>query len=123
MSQINTYQATIAQQQTLIRFLSQQHMTRFYSDYWTCNNLILQSQEQLICANLDEHLQLGLDRYLPYREEVRAQPQAVYVFKTHSAQATALSMKIKQHPQIKINSTIIDGYIIYQANKILQSIH
>jgi hypothetical protein len=123
MSQLNTYQATIVQQQTLIRFLSQQHMTSFYSDYWTCNNLILQSQEQLICANLDEHLQPGLDRYLPYRAEVRAQPQAVYVFKTHSAQATALSMKIKQHPQIKINSTVIDGYVIYQANKTIPMLH
>jgi 4-amino-4-deoxy-L-arabinose transferase-like glycosyltransferase len=117
MSQLNTYQTTIAQQQTLIQFLRQQKMTRFYSDYWTCNNLIFQSQEQLLCANLDDHLQTGQDRYLPYREAVRAQSQAVYVFKAHSVQATLLAMKIKQHPQVNVNFTLIDDYIVYHADK------
>ena len=50
LGQLNNYQTTIAQQQTLIQFLRQQKMTRFYSDYWTCNHLIFQSQEQLLCA-------------------------------------------------------------------------
>lgn len=122
MGQLDTYEPTIAQQQALIDFLLQHKLTRFYSDYWTCDNLIFQSQEQLVCAALDDQLQPGLDRYPPYREAVTAQPQAVYVFKAHSAQVAALDAEIRQHPQMHVTRTVVTEYMIYQSQTVLQNL-
>ncbi|BCL79166.1 hypothetical protein ccbrp13_16310 [Ktedonobacteria bacterium brp13] len=114
-TQFDTSQAMISQQQTLIDFLSQHKITRFYTDYWTCNNLIFQSHEQLLCANLDEQLQTGLDRYLPYRDAVKDQLQGIYIFKVHSQQTIALDEKVTHHPEIHVKRTVIANYVIYQA--------
>jgi hypothetical protein len=114
--QLDANEATIAQQQTLTAFLSQHKMTRFYTDYWTCNNLIFQSHEKLLCANLDEQLQTGLDRYLPYRDAVKAQPQGIYVFKVHSPQTIVLDEMVKQHPEVHVIRRVIANYVIYQSS-------
>ena len=50
------------------------HITRFFSEYWTCSPLIFATQEKLICASTDEGtdggLMHGIDRYFPYRIDV-----------------------------------------------------
>ncbi len=54
-------------------------VTRFYSDYWTCDLLNFASREQLICSVIDNYARLGRTRYLPYYAAVRADPSAPYV--------------------------------------------
>lgn len=60
--------------------LGQLHITRFYSDYWTCNRLIFQTQEKLICSNTRDNFTHGFDRYVPYRAMVDADPNPGFVY-------------------------------------------
>src|SRR5207253_11475008 len=75
-SRIPDAQAGNRQQEALIHDLLHIGATHIYSDYWTCNLIIFESREQIICSVLDEQLQPGDDRYLPYRSIVTADPRA-----------------------------------------------
>ena len=70
-------------------------ITHIYSGYLDCNRLIFISREQITCAvlfgNRASGLQPGLDRYLPYRTAVRADPRAAYVFRAGDARNNALA--------------------------------
>ena len=70
--------------------------TRIYSEYWTCNRLTFRSQEQIICAALDEQLRPGFDRYAPYRDLVRTAPHPAYIFPASSAQRAVFENTIKE---------------------------
>jgi len=102
-------QTTYAQREALIHDLLRIGATRIYSDYWTCNILIFQSNERIICSSLDNHLQPGLDRYLPYRVLVHAAPHPAYVFPRGFVLAQVLQKK-----QVTLGNqyrqTIFDGY-------------
>lgn len=89
-SEVPTGEAAYASQARLTQVLLNLGVTRIYSDYWTCARLTFQSQERLICAALDEHLQAGEDRYSPYRDGVHADPYPGYVFQRNSSQARLL---------------------------------
>src|SRR5262249_22449385 len=69
-------QALNQQQYALIDNLLRNNIHHIYSDYWTCNRLIFQSQERIICSVLDDNLKNGHNRYLPYRAMVDADQQA-----------------------------------------------
>jgi hypothetical protein len=84
-------------QNALIRHLLDIGATRFYSEYWTCNSLIFQSNEKLICSSLDENLGPGFDRYIPYRTLVHATEDAAYVFPKHTVYIAAMDMKMQNH--------------------------
>jgi len=102
-------QTTYAQREALIHDLLRIGATRIYSDYWTCNILIFQSNERVICSSLDNHLQPGLDRYLPYRALVHAAPHPAYVFPRGFVLDQVLQKK-----QVTLGNqyrqTILDGY-------------
>nr|BBH96091.1 hypothetical protein KTA_42900 [Thermogemmatispora argillosa] len=52
-----------------------------YSGYWICDRLTFVSQEQVICATINQWLARNeLVRYPPYYQEVRADPWAAYLF-------------------------------------------
>ncbi|HWS84269.1 MAG TPA: hypothetical protein VN207_08415 [Ktedonobacteraceae bacterium] len=105
-------QTTYAQREALIHDLLRIGATRIYSDYWTCNILIFQSNERVICSSLDNHLQPGLDRYLPYRALVHASPHPAYVFPRGFVLAQVLQKK-----QVTLGNqyrqTILDGYFTF----------
>ena len=111
--QVPTVQASNQQQDKMIADLVHRHATHIYSDYWTCNRLIFQSNEQVICSVLDEQLRTGGDRYLPYQAIVKPDTQAVYVFRTGSPQALILAQRSRQ-TRVFYEYLQIDNYVLYK---------
>lgn len=113
LQQIPTAQALYQGQQQLIDDLLRLKATRIYSDYWTCDSIIFQSNEHIICSVLDGNLQAGQNRYAPYVSIVQHAPGAAYVFHAGSAQATNFVRRIAQSNR-QYRRTVVDGYIIFQ---------
>ena len=112
--QIPTAQAVYPHQETLVQDLLQVGATRVYSDYWTCNVLTFLSQEKIICSALDERLNPGYDRYLPYRFIVRATPHPTYVFLPNTKQAEAMQQRVLLASS-HYRRYIFEGYVVYQV--------
>jgi hypothetical protein len=100
------------EQQALVRDLLRLRATRIYSDYWTCNRVIFQSQEQIVCGVLTDNLSPGYDRYLPYRTMVRAAPHPAYVFPLGLPQIAAFEQKAARS-HTTYQRQVKDGYVIY----------
>ncbi len=101
---------------TLIDQLEKMHITRFYSEYWTCNRLIFLSREKLICGDtfsVNGHLVHGHDRYLLYKTRVVSAKNQVFVYPIGDKRITILKNKIIFN---KYNYTFkeITGYAIYR---------
>jgi hypothetical protein len=110
-------QATYATQQALIDHLEHIGATRIYSEYWTCYRLAFQSDEHIICANLNENLTLGgatENRYPPYYEQVKAVTNPTYVFPTTSIQAHNFARQVQMHNIQHYTYHEFAGYAIYQ---------
>ncbi len=101
------------QQDALVQRLLQLGATRIYSEYWTCNRLIFQSEEKVICSALDEQLKPGFDRYTPFRDEVRAAAHPAYVFPVGSAQSLAFAKQQAAHPSLSYTHQVYENYDIY----------
>ena len=112
--QIPTAQAAYQYQETLVQDLVHIGATRVYSDYWTCNTLTFLSQEKIVCSVLDEHLNPGFDRYLPYRFIVRAAPRPAYVFAPGTPQAEAMKQRVRLASS-HYRAYIFEGYLVYQV--------
>ncbi len=114
-TQIPAAQVAYAQQNVLVQDLLHLHATRIYSEYWTCNRLIFQSQEQIICSSLDQNLNPGFDRYAPYRTIVKAAPHPAYVFPQGSSQVQLLDARMHRDSQFSnaFQRLAFEGYVIY----------
>ncbi len=104
-------QQTFDQKSALIQVLLDHHATRFYSDYATCNILIFQSNERVICGVLNDQLGRGFNRYLPYLFMVKQAPHPAYLFPAGSAPDQAIALKLGQNSQYQ--HVLLDGYSIY----------
>lgn len=91
----NSRVGTIREDQLIAR-LVQAGTTHIYSDYWTCNRIIFQSRERIICSTLDEQLQPALDRYLPYRSIVGNDPHHAFLFLRNAPQVAAFQSQAAQ---------------------------
>jgi hypothetical protein len=100
------------QEQSLLNYLRKTRNIHIYSDYWTCNRLTFQSQEQIICAVVSDTLETGHDRYLPYRESVHTDPQAAYVLHAGSIQ----DQRFQQLHETGFRRTVLAGYVIYERS-------
>ena len=84
-----------ATRRQLIDALRREGITHVYSGYLECNRLTFVSRERIICAVLSGDptggLRPGLDRYLPYRTAVQADPRATYVFRSGDSRNTVLA--------------------------------
>jgi Dolichyl-phosphate-mannose-protein mannosyltransferase len=107
--------------QTLVQTLLSSGITRFYSEYWTCNKLIFQSDERLICSNLNGGLQTDpiFNRYQPYYDSVREANATAYVFPQGSAQQQNMDRYIHATygtslPNTHYTRRIFKGFVIYQ---------
>jgi len=109
-------QALNQQQYALIDDLLGHNIHHIYSDYWTCNRLMFQSRERIICSVLDDDLKTGHNRYPPYRTMVAADPLAAYVVESGSPQATAFAQRVATADPGYQNFQRLefDGYVIYQ---------
>jgi 4-amino-4-deoxy-L-arabinose transferase-like glycosyltransferase len=101
-------------QAALAHDLLKVHVKRIYSEYWTCDRIIFQSDEHIICAVIDENAQIATvaNRYTPYVTIVQADPRAAYVLPTGSALATAFAGQIA-HKGVQYQHFALDGYQIY----------
>lgn len=104
-------QARQQEQYLLIQNLEQIGATKIYTDYWTCDRIAFQSNEQIMCAVLNEHLQPGQNRYLPYYRSVQKSSNAAFVFPIASVQATALAKASLVQGYKKLS---VEGYVVYQ---------
>jgi len=102
------------QQEALIHDLLHSHVTRIYSDYWTCDRVTFQSNEQIICAVVDAqgHPIAIQNRYAAYMAIVQADQHAAYVLPAGSSMAAAFARKITQQ-DVRYQHLTFDGYEIY----------
>ncbi len=112
LSEIPGVNVTHTQQVQLDALLLRLGITRIYSEYWTCNRMIFQTRERIICASLNDTLGQGFDRYLPYRKIVRATPHPAYVFPQSSPQAQYFALTHSHDPHYR--RLLYVGYVIYQ---------
>ncbi len=114
-TQIPATQAAYQQQDLLVQDLLNLGATRIYSEYWTCNRLIFQSGEQIICSSLKDNLNPGFDRYAPYGSIVRAAPHPAYVFPQASQQTAILDARMNRDSRFRnaFQRLTFEGYVIY----------
>jgi hypothetical protein len=114
-SQIASAQASYQQQDQLIQKLLSLGATRIYSEYWTCNRLTFQSQEQIICSSQEGDLTPGFDRYPPYRSIVAAAPYPAFVFPQGMQQVRMIDAMPHKNAQLRnsYQRLVFEGYVIY----------
>jgi len=113
-SMIPATQAIDRQQEVLVNNLLDHGITRMYSDYWTCDRIIFQSGERIICGVIGGQLQRGYNRYGAYMQIVKADPHAAYVLLVGSSEATTFAHKGAPTPGKHYQHFTLDGYEIYQ---------
>ncbi len=106
-------QVEVRQQEALIHDLLHIDATRIYSDYWTCDRITFQSNEQIICAVIDAQGQFVDNRYMPYVVAVQADPHAAYVLPADSLQAADFAGKAALKDRRRYQHFTFDGYEIY----------
>jgi hypothetical protein len=107
-------QAWNEQQNELITHLLHMGATRIYSEYWTCNRLIFQSNERIICSVIGDNLRPGYNRYEPYYFVVKwSAARAFYVLPLGSPVEINFARKIA-HSQNHYRQYRFNGYMIYQ---------
>jgi 4-amino-4-deoxy-L-arabinose transferase-like glycosyltransferase len=111
-------QALNHQESALIQTLLHMGVSHIYSDYWTCDRLIFQSQEHLICSVVNDDLTPGHNRYLPYRSIVDADPNAAYVFRLNSLPDVTFTQHqaAQGGPTNHYQRLAFDGYAVYVAS-------
>src|SRR5258706_6162993 len=114
-TQIPAAQAAYSQQDLLVQDLLNLGATRIYSEYWTCNRLIFQSGEKIICSSLNDNLSPGFDRYAPYGSIVRAAPHPAYVFPQGSQQTAILDARMNRDSRFRnaFQRLTFEGYVMY----------
>jgi hypothetical protein len=120
-SEVPAAKAADQQRQDLIHNLVRIGATRFYTEYWTCYNLIFASHEQVVCAILKSNLKPTNNRAPGYYDMVKADPHAAYVFPSHSDMLPAnyddlpaFERRVAQAGPGKYRRYEFDGYVVYQ---------
>ena len=120
-SEVPAARAAEQQRQDLIANLKRIGVTRFYTEYWTCYNLIFASHEQVVCAILKSDLQPWNNRAPRYFDMVKADPHAAYVFPLDTSMLPAnyhalpvVERKVAQAGPGKYRRYEFDGYVVYQ---------
>ncbi len=111
-------QALNRQEAALIRDLLRLGAKHIYSDYWTCDRLIFQSRERVICSAMQDDLTPGHNRYAPYSTIVKADPTAAYAFYAGSQPDKIFAQRIAssdvQYRSFKqYRRLLLDGYAVY----------
>ncbi|MBE3561602.1 MAG: hypothetical protein IMW89_20625, partial [Ktedonobacteraceae bacterium] len=109
-------QALNRRQHALIINLQRAGIYHIYSDYWTCNRLIFQSRERIICGVVIvgyDRVKQGQNRYAAYYQTVRADPRSAYVFESGSPDAKNIALLFARQGQ-RYRQLAFDGYMVYQ---------
>jgi hypothetical protein len=97
----------------LVHKLEEMHITRFYSEYWTCARLMFDSQEKLICGDTWGNLTHGYDRYMPYLDAVVQANNPAFVYPVGYSSLTELDHALKR-THTPYHLTTYEGYVIIQ---------
>ncbi|WP_201365003.1 hypothetical protein [Dictyobacter formicarum] len=85
LSEVPQAQASHQREEMLIASLSRHHITHVYTDYWTCYRLAFQSAERVTCGVVRNDCSFQPDRhnrYQPYYDMTRQDPQAAYLLRS-----------------------------------------
>lgn len=110
--QVPSTQALNKQRLVFIADLLRIHMTHIYSDYWTCNDVMFQSREKIICSVVDGDLQEGQNRYPLYKSIVQHDPHSAYVFPLNSSQAVLFARRAG-NGTAHYKKVLVDNYVVY----------
>ena len=110
---IPTVQSIDQRQQGLISNLLHIGSRDIISEYWTCNRIIFQSKERIICSVVDERLRPGYNRYEPYYYIVQKDAHASFVFPLGSPEAAYFARRVA-HSSKHYHRFVFDGYVVYQ---------
>src|SRR6266567_591707 len=91
---IPSVQAINRQQEGLISNLLHMGARHIISDYWTCDRIIFQSDERIICSVVDERLRPGYNRYDSYYFTVKKDTHALFVFPLGSPEAANFARRV-----------------------------
>lgn len=104
---------------TLIAFLDAHHITRYYSDYWTCYRIAFESDERSICAVRGQDgapdLMLMNNRYKPYIAALAATPTPAYILPAGTPEDTHFFAETSARglPNVGYSREVVGGYAIY----------
>ncbi|MFF0370563.1 ArnT family glycosyltransferase [Micromonospora sp. NPDC005087] len=86
-----------------------------YGDYWTCNRLIFNTDETVVCAVLDGDLSPGQNRYLPYWRQVGRAERPGYVVEADSPMDRRLRRLLADRPDAAPVHEV-GGYRVYHPD-------
>ena len=118
-SQIPQAQAENSRIEELTTYLQKSGITRFYSEYWTCNRLIFLSREKLICGNtwIAGHEVIHTsDRYKAYLAIVEASSNPAFVYPAGDGRVQALEQKLRMG-KISYSHKQIAGYVVCRPSR------
>ncbi|HEX6478614.1 MAG TPA: hypothetical protein VF043_07205 [Ktedonobacteraceae bacterium] len=123
IQQIPPAQARDQQFTRLTTTLEHLHVTRFYSEYWTCNSVIFASQEQLICADTwvnNRTFTPATNRYGQYQWILKASSNPAFVYPENDTGhiQTVKNLVAQQH--VLYHRVDVDGYAIFILARPLQ---
>jgi hypothetical protein len=115
ISQIRTIRAEERNSVDLATATRRAGITHVYGEYWTCNRLIFNSGERVICAVIGPDLRPGQNRYPPYASQVDAARRPAYVLAAGQATDTAFAAYLRARGLTAQVSTV-GGYRIYRPD-------
>ncbi|MEV4656100.1 hypothetical protein [Micromonospora sp. NPDC049301] len=86
-----------------------------YGDYWTCNRLIFNTDETVVCGVLDGDLSPGQNRYLPYWRQVGRAERPGYVVEVDSPMDRRLRRLLADRPDAAPVREV-GGYRVYHPD-------
>jgi hypothetical protein len=111
---IPVIEADNQQQEALVHDLLRIGATHVYTDYWTGYRLMIESQEQIICAIPPILYVYGSgERYVPYRQIVSSDPRAAYMFPLNAPVVKAFTRHIA-YSRKHYEQFVFDGYVVFQ---------
>ncbi|MGR6321264.1 DUF423 domain-containing protein [Micromonospora soli] len=80
--------------------------------YWTCNRLTFATDEDVVCAVVDDELRPGFDRWPAYRRAAAADPGAAWVAPVGSPLAARLDQRVGPAPGA-LDVVTVAGWRVY----------
>ncbi|WP_435825699.1 hypothetical protein [Micromonospora zamorensis] len=86
-----------------------------YGDYWTCNRLIFNTDETVVCGALDGNLSPGQNRYRPYWRQVGRAERPGYVVEVDSPMERRLRRLLADRADTALVREV-GGYRVYHPD-------
>ncbi|MEV1286450.1 hypothetical protein [Micromonospora sp. NPDC049679] len=112
-AEVPAYAERARRQDELVGALDRLGVTRFYTEYWSCNWVVFATGERVVCAVLGDDLRPGMNRYRPYRDVVAQADAPAYV----APVASDFDRNVARHLAIATVPFTVDeaaGYRIYR---------